>query len=171
MRRVKVFVHSDGGLVPFPPQQSFEIQASGGIRRLVVTTKGSPLELMCDIVADLGGALSCTYELRGDVEASSVTCSTVPFLLLRELTARFQDLLESDPRHNFIVSCGSESSVTLDEHNFLIVRGEVDAVKRFLQSQSYEEAMVNYPTPHVHTIYPEFDDQERDLIAFLSAKT
>ncbi len=157
-------VQSKNGLVPPPPQRAYEIQYG----RLVVATDESPVALMLDIVSLWEGDVRCVYEVRGDTDNFRAESCAITTSFLRTITERFQEMLESDPRHNFTVTCENGSSVTLDEHNFLIVRGDLSSVESLLLGDGFCEARINYPTPHVHTIFPEFDEQERELISALN---
>lgn len=164
MRRHKVYVQSPEGLIPFPPQRVFQVEGS----ITVVATDGSPLALMKEVIALMDGPFVLVYENQG--EGEEIRCSSRAICL--QDAVRFleehEDFLVSDPRHTMTASAQGGGNVTLDEHNFLVIREFSPKVQAMLASRGIHEGRLSYPTPHVHRIYPEFDEAEHAIIDHLT---
>jgi hypothetical protein len=75
-----------------------------------------------------------------------------------EITDGASEYLESDPRHNFSLrSTDSELTVVLDEHNFLLVYGDLPRTAAQLEGLGFSRGTVALPTPHVHKELPSLD--------------
>ncbi len=156
MARSKVFVPSDDGLVPLASERAFERQRVEGRVRLAIATDANWTSLMRDIAFRQGDKFACRYEEREiDLRIDTRPLDTQEVTSLTDEAAEF---LESDPRHNFSLrSADGKLTVVLDEHNFLLVYGDLEGTAVYLSGIGFAEGTVALPTPHVHKDLPELD--------------
>ncbi len=166
-RLSKVWIPGEEGNWPLVFDKRFERETFQQADRIAVTTDGSVLELLLDLVRQGGAEFVCTYTKR-DAQDARFRSRSMSFDQVAEFVARFRTLLETDPSQNFSVeNATTKRHVLVDEHNVVYVSGDISDVEAWLAMRGFHQGQITLPTPHVH-IDLDFGDLERDLIRSLT---
>lgn len=167
MHRCKVLVPGGGdGLVPMQVPVGYQTQTIEGEEQILVSVNDGWLECLLSLISHSGQKYQCVYEVRAGNEDGSDLKVTSKLVSMNSIADVFRDeiygeFLEADPRHNFTIrNVETENQVTLDEHNFLICRGDVQGFIAEVQAIGLSEKVIELPTPHVHQFHDKFDDVE-----------
>lgn len=166
--RAKVWLPSKDGNRPLVFEKVFEEETVKGVDRLVVTTDGSPCELLLDLVRPGGTDYHCLYVKRDSEEEVRHESRSMVYSELSALVDRFRALLESDPSQNFwAYNTATKRQVVLDEHNLMFVYEQLPQAIAWLEGHGFSRGRVSLPTPHIHQYY-ENSELEAELLRAIS---
>jgi len=99
---------------------------------------------------------------RGRYESPALSSSDE----LKDFLTRFGPFLEQDGRHAlWIGSSAGEGTLVYDQHDVIFAYGPTHAYREVLARRGFAEHDFQYPDPHVHCYYAEFDAVEDELFA------
>jgi len=164
------YVNASGEHAPFQYSNCWAIEKTKGPDRLIIAPAADHVEVMRRLTGAMRGPFGLLYVLvvlRGPHEAARYQ-SPAPLnsAQLDDFLAEFGDLLENDARHHFWISSIDNSGLLVyDNHNVVYAYGPLDAFEKILLSNGLARSEnVTFPSPHVHSYNPEYDERVGQLL-------
>jgi hypothetical protein len=145
----------DGSMQPYRPARLFSMDDDG---RMVATIGDGAVAFLEQTVNLLNEPLNLLYVLiEDDQKAGIYEAFGVPKTQALEVLREFRDFLEDDARHDFAVSDATGQGVMYDQHQRLMLAGDLATFEPLLTEERFFPGDVTLPWPHAHLFHPEFD--------------
>lgn len=157
--------------IPFAYLNVWEQEKTTGPARLIIAPASGQIELMRKLAEVLPEPFGILYVLlvpRGQGQPGRYQ-SPVPSSRaeLDAFLTQFQEFFERDARHHiWIMSLPASATLVYDNHNVIYAYGPLEKFKQVLKQQGFQEGSVRFPSPHSHNYNVEFDQAEKDVIAY-----
>lgn len=147
----------------------YERQTRGDRRRLLIGPRDRHVELVGALTGYLEEPLKILYVLvvpriegheAGRYESPELSRADV-----RRLLEDYGPFLESDGRHHLWIADQDEGLLVYDRHEVVYAYGNTEAFIALLSAWDLKEEPVVVPSPHWHVYHPEFDEDERSMVA------
>ncbi len=156
------------GWIPVTYHDCFQKQSISGVNRILIASAGSTTELVAELLQFLPQPYRLVYLLvtpPDGFEPKKYEIDGVTTGQIKDLFERYRPFLESDARHHlWIHSDGGKGTIICDEHDWIYMYGNLDAVEAFLLEKSFREEMPIIPFPHLHNESSANDETMRSLL-------
>jgi len=157
-------------LEPFHFANTFVREKTTGPERLRIGPRGGHRSLMEMLAACAEPPHKLLYLLHTTRTDASLGRYESPWLEPAELKAflsRFGDFLAQDSRHDlWVLGAGTKGTIVWDRHDMMFAYGPLDRYIHVLESGGFREGWPTLPDPHVHHYHSEWDDAEREMLAY-----
>jgi hypothetical protein len=161
----------DGARVAHDHGDRFYRELTTGPERLVLGPARGHVELLRALSRELAGPFFLLHVLlvprAGQREGRYQSAQSLTHEELEAFLTSFGEYLERDGRHHlWVKSVGADDSLLVhDNHGLLYAYGELEDFERLARARGMVEEEFSLPVPHVHSYHPEFDSEERRLLA------
>jgi hypothetical protein len=157
---------------PYKYPNVWSREKTTGPERLVIAPSSDHVSLMIELSSVMNDPFGILYVLvvpRGYGDAARyqssepvVRQSAIAFL------TRFEKFFEGDGRHHlWLASISNSDQLVYDKHNVIYAYGNLPVFEELLDRRGMEMVdEVRFPSPHIHNYYPEFDEEERNLLRY-----
>jgi hypothetical protein len=163
----------DGNAIVYP--DTCTIEPVRGAVRLAITTRGSYVDLMLDLLAEVEGPFGLLYLLtvpRRDHKEGRYQSPLLERDALVAFLRRFRAYLDGDGRHHLWVYAVGASrhypALVYNNHNLLFAYGPVERLETVLRDRGFADGLPAVPAPHMHAYRAEFDGDEDAIFEALA---
>jgi hypothetical protein len=152
----------------------FQFEATTGANRIRIAVDSGHLPLLLQLALSSRDSsafvLYVLHTSRCDNALGRYQSALLSFYAINQLAEEFGDFLSHDGRHDLWLHC-PDSCVTVvwDRHDLIFGYGPLESLRGILEHNGIQEGIVDpLPEPHVHMYHPQYDDDEREILARLS---
>ncbi len=157
---------------PFVYPNTYATEKTTGPDRLIIAPASNQIELVLELARTLPEPFGIVYVLLAPVGKSGepgryqspapASRNTMELLL-----THFRDYFESDGRHHlWVTSLQNSATLVYDNHNVIYAYGPLEAFRSVLRKRGLSEKEGRIPVPHSHHYNPQFNDSEREIMAY-----
>ena len=159
------------GSVPYTYLNVWAIETTTGPDRLIIAPSADHVGLMIESATVLPEPFGILYLLLVSRCDNSTGRYQAPYPCARDemesFLQQFREYFELDGRHHiWITSLPASATLVYDNHNVIYAYGPLEEYKRILSRRGVNEGTVRFPVPHTHNYNAEFDEQEKNVLAF-----
>lgn len=171
MKPYKFGTLQNNNQIPFVYQDIYGLGKTTGSDRLIIAPSTNHIETMLDLIQVLPEPFGVLYVLLVSRCNNDIGRYQCPYPVSRKemeiFFQGFKDYFESDARHHiWVTSLPASTTLVYDNHNVIYAYGVIEKFKTVLSKRGLRESKVEFPVPHTHNYNPEFDLEEREIIAY-----
>ena len=159
-----------GGWEPFHHANTFAREQTTGPERLRIGARGGHRLLFEKLAAEAGPPHKLLYVLHTTRTDAALGRYESPWLEGRDLKVfldRFAEFIIRDSRHDLWVLCAAtKGTIVWDRHDLMYAYGPLERFIILLEQGGFREGWPTPPVPHMHCYNEEWDDAEREMLAY-----
>lgn len=162
------FWNPDSGWVPVVQEDRFQHQSISGVRRILISTSGDPLELMSKLLGIYASPYRLSYFIVSASEGTQASKYELSGLSADELASilvRYREFLRTDARHHLWVHATGGGTLIYDEHDWIYAYGSQSEISTYLGGLGFVESAPEIPFPHLHNEPRENDSVLSELLS------